>query len=167
MSTLEKVIFLADSIEPGRSYPGVEEIRQIAENDLDLACLMCLERTIDYINKKGYFLDPDTLDSLVLTRYRLMMERYFQQRELIPDENIAEVRYEDLVSQPLQQLRGIYVHLGLDGWENARPDIERYVDSLAGYQAGQYRFTQAEIEKVERHCGLAINRFGYGRPQTV
>jgi predicted HD superfamily hydrolase involved in NAD metabolism len=63
MSTLEKVIFLADSIEPGRSYPGVEEIRQIAENDLDLACLMCLERTIEYINKKGYFLDPDTLDA--------------------------------------------------------------------------------------------------------
>jgi predicted HD superfamily hydrolase involved in NAD metabolism len=63
MSTLEKVIFLADSIEPGRNYPGVDEIRQVAETNLDRACLMCLERTIDYINKKGYFLDPDTLDA--------------------------------------------------------------------------------------------------------
>jgi len=63
MSILEKVIFLADSIEPGRSYPGVEEIRDAAKIDLDQACLMCLERTIDYINKKGYFLDPDTLDA--------------------------------------------------------------------------------------------------------
>lgn len=63
MSTLEKVIFLADSIEPGRNYPGVDEIRGAAETDLDRACLMCLERTIDYINKKGYFLDPDTLDA--------------------------------------------------------------------------------------------------------
>jgi predicted HD superfamily hydrolase involved in NAD metabolism len=63
MSILEKVIFLADSIEPGRNYPGVDEIRQVAETDLDRACLMCLERTIDYINKKGYFLDPDTLDA--------------------------------------------------------------------------------------------------------
>jgi len=63
MSILEKVIFLADSIEPGRNYPGVDEIRQVAESDLDQACLMCLERTIDYINKKGYFLDPDTLDA--------------------------------------------------------------------------------------------------------
>lgn len=63
MSTLEKVIFLADSIEPGRNYPGVDEIRQMAETDLDRACLMCLERTIEYINKKGYFLDPDTLDA--------------------------------------------------------------------------------------------------------
>lgn len=63
MSLLEKVIFLADSIEPGRSYPGVDEIRKIAETDLDQACLMCLERTIDYINKKGFFLDSDTLDA--------------------------------------------------------------------------------------------------------
>lgn len=63
MSTLEKVIFLADSIEPARNYPGLEEIRKTAEIDLDQACLMCLERTIDYINKKGYFLDPDTLDA--------------------------------------------------------------------------------------------------------
>jgi predicted HD superfamily hydrolase involved in NAD metabolism len=63
MSILEKVIFLADSIEPGRNYPGVDEIRQVAKTNLDQACLMCLERTIDYINKKGYFLDSDTLDA--------------------------------------------------------------------------------------------------------
>ncbi|MFZ1575775.1 MAG: sulfotransferase [Chromatiaceae bacterium] len=112
-------------------------------------------------------LDPETLDSLVLTRYRLMMERYFQQRELIPDESIAEVRYEDLVSQPLSELHRLYEHLHLDGWENAKPDIERYVNSLAGYRASQYRFTQDEIEKVERYCGLAIERFEYERPQTV
>jgi predicted HD superfamily hydrolase involved in NAD metabolism len=63
MSILEKVIFLADSIEPGRNYPGVDEIRKVAETDLDQACLMCLERTIEYIKKKGYYLDPDTLDA--------------------------------------------------------------------------------------------------------
>jgi len=63
MSLLEKIIFLADSIEPGRNYPGVEAIREAAKMDLDRACLMCLERTIEYINKKGYYLDPDTLDA--------------------------------------------------------------------------------------------------------
>lgn len=63
MSTLEKVIFLADAIEPGRSYPGVEEIRLMAQNDIDKACLLCLERTIDYIKQRGDYLDPDTLDA--------------------------------------------------------------------------------------------------------
>ena len=35
MSALEKVIYIADAIEPNRNYPGVEEIRQAAEEDLD------------------------------------------------------------------------------------------------------------------------------------
>jgi predicted HD superfamily hydrolase involved in NAD metabolism len=63
MSPLEKVIFLADSIEPGRNYPRVDEIRNVAKTDLNRACLMCLERTIEYINNKGFYLDPDTLEA--------------------------------------------------------------------------------------------------------
>jgi len=63
MSMLEKVIFLADAIEPGRSYPGVEEVRLMAKEDIDKACLLCLERTVNYIQQRGDYLDPDTLDA--------------------------------------------------------------------------------------------------------
>lgn len=63
MGTLEKIIFLADSIEPGREYPGVSEIRRMSEENLDLACLMCLERTIEYINCNKGTLDADTLEA--------------------------------------------------------------------------------------------------------
>ena len=35
----EKVIYLADYIEPGRHFPGVEEVREMAEKDLDHALL--------------------------------------------------------------------------------------------------------------------------------
>ena len=64
MSLLEKIIFLADAIEPGRSYPSVHEIRKIARTDLDLACIRMLERTIAYLSKKGAFIDPDTKEAL-------------------------------------------------------------------------------------------------------
>lgn len=61
MSTLEKIIFLADAIEPGRSYPSVEESRFLAYEDLDRACLNVMENTIEYIKERGEYLDPDTL----------------------------------------------------------------------------------------------------------
>ena len=64
MSLLEKIVFLADAIEPGRNYPTVEETRKLAYLDLDRACISSLERTIEYINKKGEYLDPDTVDAL-------------------------------------------------------------------------------------------------------
>ncbi len=35
MSLLEKIIYIADAIEPGRTYPGVDEIRKLADTDID------------------------------------------------------------------------------------------------------------------------------------
>lgn len=64
MTDLEKIIYLADAIEPSRSYPGVEEIRLAAEKSLDEACILSLSRTADYVKKTGAYLDEDTLQAL-------------------------------------------------------------------------------------------------------
>lgn len=54
MTTLEKIVYLADMIEPTREYPGVDEIRAAAELDLDRAVLLALERTIAYLRERGF-----------------------------------------------------------------------------------------------------------------
>ncbi|WP_139490413.1 bis(5'-nucleosyl)-tetraphosphatase (symmetrical) YqeK [Brevibacillus dissolubilis] len=46
MTLLEKVVCLADYIEPNRAFPGVEELRQLAEQDLDKALAQALGGTI-------------------------------------------------------------------------------------------------------------------------
>ncbi|MEF9921892.1 MAG: bis(5'-nucleosyl)-tetraphosphatase (symmetrical) YqeK [Anaerovoracaceae bacterium] len=61
MSILEKIVFMADAIEPNRVYPGVEEIREIAYKNLDKACLISICRTIAYVQSKGQYLDNDTI----------------------------------------------------------------------------------------------------------
>ena len=61
MSLLEEIIYVADAIEPGRDYPGVEEIRKAAEEDIDRACLISLSHTIDYVKSEGKYLDQDTI----------------------------------------------------------------------------------------------------------
>lgn len=63
MSDLEKVVFLADTIEPNRKYPGVDQLRELAVKDLNKACLLSLERTIQFVTSKGEYLDPDTIDA--------------------------------------------------------------------------------------------------------
>jgi len=45
MSLLEKIVFIADAIEPGREFPGVEKLRKLAYRDLNMAVLMSLEGT--------------------------------------------------------------------------------------------------------------------------
>ncbi|MCL1810089.1 MAG: bis(5'-nucleosyl)-tetraphosphatase (symmetrical) YqeK [Clostridiales bacterium] len=61
MSRLEKIMYLADAIEPGREYPGVHEIRHMAYADLDKAVLLSMHCTIGYVTENGFFLDEDTV----------------------------------------------------------------------------------------------------------
>ena len=61
MSELEKIIYLADAIEPGRDYPSVNQLREAVDRGLDEALIMSLERTIEYVRQQGHFLDEDTL----------------------------------------------------------------------------------------------------------
>jgi HD superfamily phosphohydrolase YqeK len=46
MDPLQKCVYLADAIEPGRNYPGVEELRGLAANSLDDALRSLARLTI-------------------------------------------------------------------------------------------------------------------------
>jgi predicted HD superfamily hydrolase involved in NAD metabolism len=60
MTTLEKVIYLADYIEPGRHFPGVEEVRELAKLNLNTALIKAVQNTIIFLLKKNQAIYPDT-----------------------------------------------------------------------------------------------------------
>lgn len=61
MSMLEKIIYIADYIEPGRYRPvRIKEVRKEAFIDIDKALLMILEDTLNLLKEKGYLIDPMT-----------------------------------------------------------------------------------------------------------
>lgn len=71
MSVLEKVIFVADAIEPGRDYNGVEHMRRLATIDLEGTCIFGLEKSLEFVRAKGSFIHPDTISALnYLTKAR-------------------------------------------------------------------------------------------------
>jgi predicted HD superfamily hydrolase involved in NAD metabolism len=63
MTLLEKIVFLADYIEPGRNFPGVDPVRKRAEESLDGAVLLALEQTISFLLSKHSKIYPDTIDA--------------------------------------------------------------------------------------------------------
>nr|WP_091837069.1 bis(5'-nucleosyl)-tetraphosphatase (symmetrical) YqeK [Marininema halotolerans] len=63
MTLLDKVIFVADYMEPARRFPGVEEVRQLAESDLDRALLKSLDNTLLFLIQKGMTVYPLTLSA--------------------------------------------------------------------------------------------------------
>lgn len=65
MSLLEKIIFIADYIEPNReTFAGLDEARRLAYLDLDMAMKYILEKTIAYVRARGRLLHPLSLEAL-------------------------------------------------------------------------------------------------------
>lgn len=63
MTLLEKIVFLADYIEPGRDFPGVDEVRQAAAENLDTAVYLELQKTVIHLLEKEQRVYPQTLEA--------------------------------------------------------------------------------------------------------
>lgn len=63
MTTLDKIVFMADFIEPGRSFPGVEEARKITYADLNQGVAYQLAHTLLYLVKQRSKIYPRTLEA--------------------------------------------------------------------------------------------------------
>nr|WP_325231013.1 nicotinate (nicotinamide) nucleotide adenylyltransferase [uncultured Oscillibacter sp.] len=63
MTLLEKVLYLADYIEPTRDFPGVETLRRTCYEDLDAGLLLGLEMTIGEMEARNAPIHPKTLEA--------------------------------------------------------------------------------------------------------
>ncbi len=68
MNLLEKIIYVADYMEPNRDFPGVEKLRQLSLTDLDAALKLGLEMTLELLNKQGSEVSPESREALLWLR---------------------------------------------------------------------------------------------------
>lgn len=62
MNEVGKIVFLADALEETRVYEGVEDLRRLAERDLDEALIQTLRSKVCYAMKKEYLLLSETVE---------------------------------------------------------------------------------------------------------
>ena len=63
MNTLEKIIYLADYIEPTRDFEGVERLRELAYEDLDAALALGLEMSLEELRRQNVEPHRDTVEA--------------------------------------------------------------------------------------------------------
>ena len=64
MSLLEKIIYVADYIEPCRNFPGVERLREVAFSNIDAALKLGLEMTLEHLKNLGDEVSPASREAL-------------------------------------------------------------------------------------------------------
>lgn len=62
MSKLEKIIYIADYVEPLRTFPGVQELREVVMENLNRAVLQSFDMTIRYVLERKQLLHMNTVE---------------------------------------------------------------------------------------------------------
>lgn len=64
MNLLEKIVYIADYMEPNRTIPGVDRLRELAYTDLDAAVKLGLEMTLEHLARQGAEVSPESREAL-------------------------------------------------------------------------------------------------------
>ena len=64
MDLLEKIVYVADYMEPNRDFPGVEKLRELAFSDIDAALKLGLEMTLEHLKRQGAEVSPESREAL-------------------------------------------------------------------------------------------------------
>ena len=102
------------------------------------------------------------LDERILARYKNMFDAYFEDIQLIPDGRLYDVKFDDLERDPVGEVEKIYQGLSFDNFGSFKPDLQRYVGTLTGYQKNDFNdLDEATRAKVYTHWKRNFERWNY------
>ena len=109
-------------------------------------------------------LDVRHLDAHIIRRYKIMYDAFFEERALIPDGRFHEVSFEELENDPIGQVKMIYDHLPLTGFDAMQPSLRRYVDSIFDYRKNAYPDLSPSLRgELARVWRRSFEEWGYAR----
>ncbi|MEI7684175.1 MAG: sulfotransferase [Planctomycetota bacterium] len=144
-------------------FPGALFVHIMRDPYVVFASTVNLWRTLDEVQG---FQAPNHagLEERVFETFNLMHARLEEGKRLLPVEQFFELRYEDLVQDPVATLQNVYDHLQLGGWEAMEPRLKEFVATLRGYETNKYQQTPSQRDEITRRWGDVIQRYGYDRP---
>jgi hypothetical protein len=126
-------------------------------------------RSTVHLNKVAYLLhglqNPTFrgLEESVLENFLLMHRKLDEARPLLTHANFHEVRYEELVANPVAEVERLYDRLGIGKFDEARPGVERLLEERSGYRRNPESISDYWRARVRESWGEIIERYGYGK----
>ena len=105
----------------------------------------------------------EELEESVLATFNRMYETFESTRHKIKPGRFCEVRYEDLVDDPIGQMQRIYQALELGDFDKVLPAIQRYAAGMSEFTTNRYQLSPPERDAVARRWGAFFDRYGYAR----
>ena len=101
------------------------------------------------------------VEDYVFDNFLHMYEKLEEARPGLDSSRFYELRYEDLVRDPITQVRAIYEHLELGDFEQVLPKLKQYMANTADYKANRYELPPELRDTITQRWGHVIRRYGY------
>ncbi len=101
------------------------------------------------------------LEEAVLARFAKIYEVFEDSKTRIAPDHFCEVRYEDLIEDPVAQVRLIYDHLNLKDFEKVLPTLQERAAGMRGYKVNRHRLSDEMRDQVTERWGDFIGRYHY------
>ena len=102
-------------------------------------------------------------DEIIFTLYDKIMHRYLEEKDLIPEENLVEISYEEFEKDPYGEIEKIYRDLRLPDLAEASGDIKKRLDGEKKYTKFSYKYDDKVLDKIYDHWGFFIDKWHYKR----
>lgn len=103
----------------------------------------------------------EQIEANVVEVYRRLFYKYEEEKQLIPAQNLIEVKFEDFEANAFEMTQDIYSKLKLSGFKESRSAIEAYLGKKKGYKKNQYKYEDRTVRIVEENWGMALKEWGY------
>ena len=107
------------------------------------------------------------LEDYVFESYQRMYGGMNRQRASVGEHRILDVRYEDLVADPVGQLQVVYERLDLGEFDAVRPKLEQYATQKRDYKPNRHQLSPELERRVREQWADYIERYGYAQDEGV
>jgi omega-hydroxy-beta-dihydromenaquinone-9 sulfotransferase len=102
------------------------------------------------------------LEEHVLQTFTRMYARLEEGKKLLGPDQFYELRYEDLVKDHVGEIKKIYDHFQLGGFDQCLPRLQEYLAGVKSYETNKYKLSDEQRALVTQRWGDVIRRYGYG-----
>jgi omega-hydroxy-beta-dihydromenaquinone-9 sulfotransferase len=103
----------------------------------------------------------EIFETAMIDMYNRMHVKYFKEKELIPKENLIEVRYEDFLKTPLLFMEKFYSSFNINGFNVIRPTFEKYIESQKKIRIASYKIDDTLKRRIYAALKNTIDLWNY------
>jgi hypothetical protein len=110
--------------------------------------------------------DEEDIREQTMINYEKMMRRYIEDRHLVPEGNLVELKFEDVEAHPLAEIEHIYNQLNLELTPQTWTNTDAFIKTMSGYRKNRYKLSTEIRQEITDRWGFVAQMCNYLPPSN-